>query len=87
MITDIIFLLFQGIASSIITILGYLPGLTLPAEFINSLQTISGYIGVVDNFLPTTTIFSILGLVLAVEGAIMAYKIFQWIIKKIPGVS
>ena len=78
---------FYGFAWGIVKLLGFLPVWTLPEEFISSLQSVSGYVGVVDNFLPTGTFFLIIGLMLALEGTIMVYKIIQWVIKKIPGIS
>lgn len=87
MLFDIIIIAFQGFASNVVWILERLPKPTLPAEMTASLQQIGGYIGVIDNIIPTGTIVSIVGLVLLAEGAIMSYKVIQWVIKKIPGIS
>lgn len=87
MITNIFLLTIQGFAWTITQLLGLIPVMTFPAEFTDSLAQVSQYAGAVDNFLPITSIFLILGLMLVLEAGIISYKIIQWVIKKIPGIS
>ncbi len=87
MIFNLILLAIYAVVWALLQLLNLLPVLTFPPEFITSLNSIAGYVAVVDNFLPTSTFFAIIGLMLAVEGGILIFKIITWIIKKIPGIS
>lgn len=87
MLTNIVFLAFQGFALNVLIVLSYLPSFTLPEEMINSLANIGNYIYALDNIIPVTDIGIIVTIFLIAEGVLISYKAIQWVIKKIPGVN
>ncbi len=52
-----------------------------------AVSTASGYLSAVSTFAPVSTLLIIVGLFLGVEFVILLIKIFNWIIRKIPGIS
>jgi len=65
----------------------WLSDASLPADISASITTASSYIAVFANILPVTTLVLILVAMLSVEGAIWLLKIFNFTIRKIPGLK
>jgi len=86
-VATIIIGIFYAFAYDILYVLALLPTWTLPEAFTTALQSVSGFISALDTILPTVTIFAIMVLFILLEGSILTYKAFQWLIKKIPGIS
>ena len=87
MLTNIVFLAFQGFALNVLVILSYLPSFDIPQEMIDSLASVGDYIYALDNILPVTSLIVIVTIFLLAEGALISYKAIQWVIKKIPGIN
>jgi len=60
---------------------------SLPTAITTSITTASGYMSALSDFVPITTILSLLGFSLLFETGYFVYKVAYWIIKKIPTIS
>jgi len=70
------------------TIIGLLPnGGAMPEEWVSAVFTIWDYIEAFSFIVPVGTLLSVLGLALAFHLAIFTFKVFHWIITKIPFVG
>ena len=88
MITDaILYLIFWVVNLLVLGLAAILPTGSLPADFTSAVETASGYLTALDFVLPVATLVSILGVFLAFEGAIFAYKGVMWVIRKIPTIG
>lgn len=64
-----------------------LPSLSVESDSAQAVLTASSYINNINNFFPLNTFLIILFLILSIEAGIMTYKIINWLLKKIPGIS
>jgi len=64
-----------------------LPDASLPAALTSAITTANTYVSAVDFIFPVATFLIILGLIIAIEGFIILFKIMNWVIRKIPGVN
>ena len=64
-----------------------LPNVALNSEIEAAMSEAGGYLGLVNQVFPVSTLLAIFGVVLSIEAAIFLYKIVMWIIRKIPGIS
>jgi len=70
------------------TIIGLLPnGGQMPSEWVSAVYTIWQYIETFSFIVPIGTLLTVLGLALTFHLAIFGFKIFHWIITKIPFVG
>jgi len=86
----IIAILINGLFAILMVItapLRLLPDVALPAGFTSSIATASGYISSVNSVAPISTMLSVLGAMIAVEVAVILYRILVWVLTKIPGIS
>lgn len=81
--TPLILMIF-GIVFAITLPLRLLPDASLPANILSTIQTIGGYIHPLNEIFPISTIFATFSLLLSIEGAIVAYRIIMWSIKRLP---
>lgn len=84
--TGLLYLLF-GIISVILVPIKALDDVVLSDNVSNAITQVGGYLGSIDIILPTSTLLIIFGTVLSIEGFIIAYKVINWLIKKIPTIS
>jgi len=56
----------------------------LPAEATTAIGTLTGYVGMFDPLIPIPTIATILGLVIAFELAVFAFKGLKWLLSHVP---
>ena len=87
MITTAILDLIYAVLSLILWPVRQLPDVSLPPSIAEAISTAGAYIGGLDLILPVNTILAVLGLFLAIEGGILAYRIVNWLIRKIPTIS
>lgn len=87
MITNIFLNLFYWLLWAITSPLRLLADVSLSSNFSSAITTANTYISAVDYILPTTTLFTIIGLFLSVETFIILFKIINWVIRKIPTIN
>lgn len=59
-------------------------GTGFPAEVHSAFNTLGGYVGLMDVFIPISTLLTCLTLLFSVEIAIFGFKTTKWIIHYIP---
>lgn len=84
MIVSAIITLIYGIVFVVTYPLRSLTDVTMSSSFSSSITTANGYISSFNNFVPLDTIGQILTLFLAIEGAVLTYKLIMWLIRRIP---
>ncbi len=62
----------------------YFPDVSVPQAAIDAIVSAGTYLKGVDGFFPVSEITTILGLVLAVDGFIFAYKAIMWVVRRFP---
>jgi len=81
------------ITSGFIYLSAYLLGLLLsvfplstglPTQFTEALNYIAGYVGILDPLVPIDTLGTTVGLILAYELLIFAFRGFRWVISHVP---
>jgi len=84
-------MLFDSVLNLIITVVNYfvslLPDATISDNVSSAVATASNYLSALDIIIPAYTLTAIIGIFLIVEGAINGIKLFNWFIRKIPGIS
>lgn len=69
-------------------LLGVLPtGGSVPTEWISAVSTMWGYVNAFSFIVPINTLLWALGIALTFHLAILGFKLFHWIITKIPFVG
>lgn len=56
-----------------------LADVSLPSGMTSSLAQIGGYFNSVSSYLPISTILTVFGIFIAIEGYIFAYKMIKWV--------
>lgn len=81
----IIYIFILGITSPF----RLLPDVFLPNSIISAITATNGFIASIYAIIPNTiiSILVALGLFISIEGFILLWKIINWSIKKIPGIS
>lgn len=87
MITTIILYILFTIIFALMTPFTFLPDASLPSAFTNSITSANSYISAFNDFLPVSTLLTIIGLVVAIEIAINTFILINWAIKKIPTIG
>lgn len=57
---------------------------TLPADIANSISTAGGYLFALDYVAPVSTLLAIFSIYLLIEGGILAWKAFNWLLRRLP---
>lgn len=60
---------------------------SLPAAINDTISNIGANLALLNQVIPVSTIITILGIMLVIEGVIFIYKSIRWIYIKIPGVN
>lgn len=84
MIVNALLYLIFGVVYLISYPLRLLPDVSFPQALYDAISTAGAYITPMNTFVPITTILTILGLVLGIEGFIFLYKSTMWVIRRIP---
>lgn len=84
MITNFFLDVIYGVAWVLLWPLRQLPEATLPSGLTTSMASAGGYINPLSNFLPITTLFTIMGAVLVVELGIFTWKGINWLLRRLP---
>lgn len=87
MITDILLSLLYWILIIITAPLRLFPDAQLPVEITGAIGTGASYIMFFEDLVPIQNILQALGLILGLEGAIIAWRIANWTLRRIPGQS
>jgi hypothetical protein len=64
-----------------------LPDASLPSAFTSAMTSASAYISALNDFLPVSTLLTIIGLLVVIEIAINTFMLINWAIKKIPTIG
>lgn len=83
MITDLLLIMFRSILDAMIFLLPNASG--LPTEISSAVVSFAPYFSKANSFLPVSTVFSIMALVLVFESGILLFKILNWILNKLRG--
>lgn len=77
---------FLYTASFILTlILAVFPASSgLPVGFHDAINTLSGYVGILDPIVPVSTLAACFGLILLYEATILAFNALTWVYKRMP---
>lgn len=84
--TGILYLLF-AIIEVILTPIYAFDDVVLPTDISNSITQVGHYLGSIDIIIPVSTLLTILGSVVAIDGIIIVYRVINWLIRKIPTIS
>jgi hypothetical protein len=84
MVVDIIINAVYGLLTLIIWPITQLADVSLPSGVASAFTTARSYLQAIDILMPYATLLTIIGLVVAIELAILTYKLIYWIIKRIP---
>jgi len=87
MITSAILTLLYGLIKVVISPLTLLPDVVLTGNVGSAIATASDYLASVSFILPVASLVAVFGLILAVEGGILAFKGINWLIRKIPFIN
>jgi uncharacterized membrane protein YfcA len=83
-ILSVIYVFIYGLTSP----LRLAPDVSLPSIVTNTIGTASSYISALDRFLPITELVFILTAIFIIyESGYFAYKLVNWVIRKIPTIS
>lgn len=84
MVIDVIIGFIYSVVSTLLSPITSLPDASLSSDVSNAFTQARGFLHALDFVLPYTTLFSIIGLVVAIEAGILVYKVIYWLIKRIP---
>jgi len=82
MITTFLIFLAVTVLSTIVNFFPVSSG--FPQEAIDSVSYIGGYIGMLDPLVPVSTMFTILGLIIALELSIFGFRTLRWLFSYLP---
>jgi len=87
MITSFLLKAFHALVYIMLYPLRLLPDVDLSGSIGSAISTAGGYLSGLNDIIPISTLIAVIGLILAVEGAIFVYKGVNWLIRKIPGIN
>jgi len=89
MITSGILILLLGFLGILLSPFYLLPDVSLPANVVSAISSSNGLIASIYLIAPytITALLAVLVLVIIIEGFIMGWKVINWILHKIPGIS
>ena len=87
MITNFFLNIFYGLIYAITSPLRLLADVSLPAGITSAISSSGSYLTIADYFFPIATFLAIIAAVIAVDAFIVLFKIFNWVIRKIPTVN
>ena len=84
MITDAFLQLIYLILYALTAPLRAFSDVALPANVASSITTASTYFSALNEFLPVSTMVSVLAAILVIEAALFLYKAIMWLLKRFP---
>jgi len=87
MILDFIIYLLWGITYGLTYPLRIMADVSLSTNFAETISTANNYLAGLNFILPLSTLMTIIGLFIGIEVAIFAYKLINWLIRKIPTIN
>jgi len=87
MITTILLYILFTILYGLMTPFTFLPNASLPSAFTDAITSASSYISALNDFIPVSTLLTIIGLVVVIEIAVNSFILINWAIKKIPTIG
>ena len=84
MILELLADIFFGLIEFVINLL---PTIDLDISIINGFSELGKWFGYIDTFIPLSAIVACISIVIVVDNASFFIKIFNFIIRKIPGIS
>lgn len=84
MILEILVDIFFGLLDLILSLI---PNITVPSGFLSGISQLASVFGYIDTFVPISTLVACLTLITIVDNAGFIIKLFNFIIRKIPGLS
>jgi hypothetical protein len=84
MITNIFLFLVYITVYTLTLPLRILSDVSLNSNIASTISTVGGYINGVSLIVPVSTLLQIFGVMLGIEVAILSYKGFMWLLKRIP---
>lgn len=84
MITTAILVIIYVFVDILIYPITLLPTVTLQSGFGEAVLTSSHYLANIADIIPLVSLFSVLGIIIAIELGVMIYKIIMWIIRRVP---
>jgi len=87
MITTLLLYILLTILKGLLLPFTLMDNASLPDAFTNAMITASTYLSSFNDFIPVSTLLTILGLVLIIEVFINGFKLVNWAIKKIPTIG
>lgn len=86
MITTAIINLAYGIAGGFLSLFDNLD-LDFLTDLDNSIENVNGLLSSFNFLIPVSSLIAVIGIYLIIEVGFLSFKIFNWIIKKIPFIS
>jgi hypothetical protein len=83
----IVTLFLNSIAFLLNGIISFFPLGTIPTQWVSAVYQIWAYGNSFSYVFPVSAILFWLGIVLAFNAAVLGFKLFSWIIRKVPGIS
>lgn len=87
MIVNAILFMIDGILSVVTYPIGSQPDAALPADMTAAIASAGQYYSTANQIFPVDVLLVAFAFLLTIEGFILLFKLFQWSIKKIPGIS
>lgn len=87
MITNAILYILYGFVYLITAPVRLFSDVSLPVAINDTISSVGSNLALLNQVIPVSTIITILGVMLVIEGAIFIYKGIRWIYNKIPGVN
>lgn len=87
MITHAIFTFFSTVALALLSPILNIPDASIPSGISTAITQAGAYLQIIDVVVPVDTLIQVIASVIAVDAAILAYKLIMWVIHKIPGIT
>jgi hypothetical protein len=84
MITSILLSFVYAFVWAVTSPIRLLPDVSLSSGISTAITTAGQYITPLNTVIPISTLLTIFGLVIGIEGSIFLYKVIMWIVKRIP---
>lgn len=84
MIIDFILNFLYSIIDGLLSVIFNGADVVLPSGITSAISTAGGYLSAFDFIVPISSILTVFGLILTIEGAILIYKSIMWIIRRLP---
>lgn len=87
MIFDFILNLIFEVLNFVISPFSLLPDVSLPSEFLASIEVVKPYYASLDAIFPVGTLIAIIAVEVIVDGSILTYRLIRWGYQKLPFIN